>query len=108
MPEWLSAKAAFGAPRWLLILILVAFVLAMASRCAGSVERFAQGQQEAGAAIQRADDLHETIQRTEKANAARNAIRDPASDARYGQCLRSARTPANCKRFLPDLQPDQP
>jgi hypothetical protein len=64
-----------------------------------------------GAATQREGDLKRTIERTEQANDAREEIeegfRRPAGDvAVYHQCLRTARTPANCQRFVPDIAPD--
>lgn len=67
-------------------------------------------QQAAGAATQREGDLRETINRTEQGNAARVEIQnafqrdDGRSAAVYDQCLRTARTPANCERFLPREQ----
>lgn len=67
-------------------------------------------QREAGASAQRESDLRETIDRTEKGNAARVEIQDAfkrgdgRSSAVYDQCLRTARTPENCKRFLPEQQ----
>lgn len=68
-----------------------------------------RANREIGAAIQREGDLAETINRTEQGNAAREEIRAPgdAGDrARYDQCVRSARTPANCVRFLPEQPAD--
>lgn len=68
-----------------------------------------KANQEIGAAVQRETNLTETIKRTEQGNAAREEIRAPgnAGDrARYDQCVRSARTPANCRRFLPEFSAD--
>lgn len=57
-----------------------------------------------GAQQQRETDLVETINRVETANETREAIqgemRAGSGDALYRQCLRAARTPANCQRFL--------
>ena len=67
-------------------------------------------QREAGASAQREGDLRETINRTEQGNAARVEIQDAfkrddgRSRAVYDQCLRTARTPENCQRFLPEQQ----
>lgn len=58
--------------------------------------------QEVGAEMQRASDMASTIDRVEEGNKAREEITapGPAGDrARYDQCLRSARTPANCARY---------
>lgn len=60
-----------------------------------------KANREAGAAVQREADLRETMERVETANATRDEVRDRGSRARFDQCLRSARTPANCERFLP-------
>jgi hypothetical protein len=60
---------------------------------------------ERGAQQQREADLTETIDRTEQANETRQVIQGEvrAGNGRvlYDQCLRTARTPANCQRFLP-------
>lgn len=68
-------------------------------------EAATEGRKE-GATAQRETDLIETIERTETANETREVIqgevRAGSGDALYDQCLRTARTPANCKRFMPD------
>lgn len=100
-----------GLPRWAATLILIALAIAVlavgTAAVVSAVNRHDAAQQAAGAATQRADDQAEVIIRTENANAAREEIRDPRNSAAYDQCLRSARTPANCQRFLRDLPPDQ-
>ena len=62
-----------------------------------------EGRQD-GAQAQRETDLVETIQRTEQANAEREVIQAEVRNGRgaalYAQCVRTARTPANCERFL--------
>ena len=63
-----------------------------------------KANQEIGAAVQREGDLRTTLERTEQGNEAREEIwqAGPAGDRlRYDQCVRTARTPANCQRFLP-------
>lgn len=58
--------------------------------------------QATGAAVQREADQAETIKNIGAANDAREEIKQPgaAGDAvRYDQCMRSARTPANCARY---------
>ena len=57
--------------------------------------------QDIGAKVQREGDMRKTIERTEKANEARDDIRRNRDSSRYDQCLRTARTPANCERLLP-------
>jgi len=61
-------------------------------RCAQYAMMTATG---AGRQEERATGLQETITRTERANDAAETIRrDP--DARYDECLRHARNPADC------------
>lgn len=72
-----------------------------------TAEGVAQGKQE-----QREETLTTIIERTETANEVREAIsnevRAGSGDELYAQCLRTARTPANCQRFLPGVQaPDR-
>lgn len=55
-----------------------------------------------GAETERAARLEQTFNQMEKANDTRVEIRDVRSRARYDECMRSARTPENCKRFLPE------
>lgn len=69
-------------------------------------DRLVETAKDAGAAKVTADNLEETIKRVEKANEARTEIRDGVGDARYNQCLRTARTPANCQRFMPERPAD--
>src|SRR6478736_1190101 len=51
--------------------------------------------------IERQEQAAEIINRVEKANDTRSQIADPASRARYDECLRSARNPENCQRLMP-------
>jgi hypothetical protein len=71
----------------------------------GQVSEAATEGAEKGAQAQRETDLVETIQRTEQANETREVIRSEvragAGGALHAQCLRTARSPANCERFLP-------
>lgn len=54
-----------------------------------------RANQEIGAELERANDIAETLDRTEKADAAEeNLDRDP--DARRAGCVRHSRTPENC------------
>lgn len=95
----LGAKA-LGLQRWVWIVILLAAVTGGYVWLVKSEEADDRQNQEIGAKVQREGDLRETIERAEKANEARDDIR--ISDrTRYEQCVRTARTPANCKRLLP-------
>lgn len=93
LPRWVHIAAGVVA------LCLSAFTL---HRC--SVDDAREEGKSTGATAQREADLQETLERTEQGNEARNEIRDDVGTARYDQCLRTARTPANCERFLPRLQ----
>lgn len=75
------------------LLLLLAFALDRCARHATSAmqERAAQ----AGRADQQANDLRDTISRTERANDAAETIRRDA-DARHVECLRHARNPQDC------------
>jgi len=56
----------------------------------------------AGAQTERAATTGKVIENVEKTNATRAAARDPGSCVTYNECLRTARTAANCVRYLPD------
>lgn len=62
--------------------------------------------QEIGVAKERQEVQEKVIERVEKANEVR-ATATPGSDVLYRECMRSARTPASCQRFLPSGQGDQ-
>ncbi len=71
-----------------------------------------QANQQIGATSERTKHLEDTIEQVEKGNAARAEIEeaigrnDGRSRVVYDQCVRTARTPANCKRYLPDDEAD--
>lgn len=56
--------------------------------------------QAVGAAVEREAVQAETITKVQEANHARDEIASDTDHARYDQCVRTARTPANCQRFL--------
>ena len=89
---WIKAR------KWLLIVGAVVaisggFLLWLSNRDAGNVEK--------GKAEQTVENLEETVNRVDQANEARDTIRVDNGNARFDQCMRTARTPANCQRFLP-------
>lgn len=110
---WMGTKVLFGLARWAWVLIALA-ALAGAVLWLQARERADDtANQEIGAVAQREGDLRETIKRTEQGNEARTEIErglqtdDGHSAAVFEQCLRTARTPANCKRYeLPGVQAD--
>ncbi|MEW9855943.1 hypothetical protein [Novosphingobium sp. M1R2S20] len=99
LPGWLKAALA-GV---LGVVIVTGVILWLNAR----EEADDKANQQIGATQQREGDLRETITRVETANEARVEIADPDSRARYDQCVRSARTPENCLRLLPERQADQ-
>lgn len=103
---WLTSKALGLAKGWWILIVLAALITAIII-ARGWMDRTIQTAIEAGAAEQRETDLRETIRNVEKANAARDEVHNDIDGARYNQCLRTARTPANCERFLPARQADQ-
>lgn len=54
-----------------------------------------------GVTQERFGGLTEIVNRMENASETRREIADPASRARYDECLQSARNPENCQRLLP-------
>lgn len=100
MIDWLSA-------RWWQVLAVLAAATALALWLGAAERADDRANRQIGAAGQRAQDLQVTLERTEEADAARNEVRDPGGDARHKQCMRTARTPANCQRFLPRGAADQ-
>lgn len=101
MLTWLTAKSLLGAPRWLLGALVALALVWGTTALLSALSGHERAQREAGAAEQRAGDLEVTIKRTELGNETRDQLRNPGSRARYDECLLSARTPANCQRFLP-------
>jgi hypothetical protein len=103
---WLGTKA-FGLARGWWVLIALAALGGAILWLNAREEADDRANQDIGAAVQREADLRETIERTEQANDTRTEVRealardDGRSRAVYDQCLRTARTPANCERFLP-------
>lgn len=54
-----------------------------------------------GVTTERVEAQGKVIENVKTANETRAAVRDERSGAAYDECLRSARNPANCERFLP-------
>jgi hypothetical protein len=102
--SFLTARGALGLAKGLWVLILLAVLMGAVVWLRADENTDDRRNQELGATVEREKALTETIERTETANEAREEISRP-DDAgvrlRYDQCLRSARTPARCERFLP-------
>ena len=84
MPKW----AWFGIGG-LLLLLAVLYVF----------EGIRKNAEETGSQVERGKTAEVVIQRVEKADEVRETF-DRRPNARYDECLRSSRTPANCERFL--------
>jgi len=56
----------------------------------------------AGVTAERAETQEKALENVQTANETRAAVRDQRSRAAYDECVRSARNPANCERFLPE------
>lgn len=75
--------------------------------CSSQVEERVEQAEITGEVKEQKRQLEETIKNVETAEEAREDISEvgPTGDrTRYNQCLRTARTPSNCERFLPDVQ----
>lgn len=110
MLAWLSVKI-FGLARgrWIGIAICLVAVTIALFHIRSEERKAAKGNQEIGRQLEREETLQETVKQVEKANEAREELRAPgaAGDcARYAVCLRSARNPAQCQRFLPEQSAD--
>lgn len=78
--------------------------------CQEQVEDKVEQAEVIGRTEERNTQLENTIKNVEKADEAREDIARPGpvgDRTRYDQCLRTARTPSNCERFMPNVQEDQ-
>lgn len=102
----LSAGNFLGGLSWKIYAGIAALVLLGGTLwyCNHQVEERVEQGTEIGRVEERNEQLEETIKNVEKADEARKEIAEsgPAGDARrYDQCLRTARNPENCERWLP-------
>lgn len=94
MPMFLTSKWFLIGAAALVLFVIVLIVLDNAGD---------QGE-EIGRAEERAGRAEETIKRVEEAKDAKEeaeASGAAGDNLRFNQCVRSSRTPENCKRFLP-------
>lgn len=93
---WFKANKLIG----IVALVLAAIVII------GTVTHLIDAGQEqardAGVQTERAATTGRVIENVQTANETRAEVRDDRSRAAWDECLRSARNPANCERFLPE------
>lgn len=97
-------------PRWAWIAIGVGLVLAALAWAVVAVLDGLRDDRatahDAGRTTQQAEDLKGVITSVEEANEVRSKVEAEARDGRgqhlYDECVRSARNPKNCQRFLPE------
>lgn len=101
---WLAVKA-LGLPRYLWLVIAVALAVLVYVMLVRLEVADDTANQEIGRTTERVEALEETVTRVEEADDVREAVqadvRAGGSERLYAQCLRSARAPENCQRFLP-------
>lgn len=99
---WTALTASRGAKIALAVLLLIVAGLALYLWAMSHHDETVQTAVQQGREAQQRDDALETLNTVKEANDARSAVNDAGSRARYDECLRSARNPANCQRFLPE------
>jgi hypothetical protein len=101
--SWLGAKLLGWLPRWGAILAAAALTIGLFVWATKAEKADDRQNQEIGATTERNVALEAAIKNVEAANVVRDEIRasGPVGDrARYDECVRSARTPAKCERYL--------
>jgi len=88
------------------LVVLGLLIFTISRFVSGTINKIEDMSKEAGAAKITNDNLEATLKRTEQGNEAKNEIRNDIGSARYHQCMRTARTTANCQRFLPEQPAD--
>lgn len=92
----------FKANKFIGIIGLVLLAIVVAGTLAHLIDAGNDEARESGVQTERAATTGKVIENVETTNATRAAARDPGSCVAYNECLRSARTAANCVRYLPD------
>lgn len=102
LPPWLA-----GLPwKWIGIGVAALLLVITAWRF---IDRAFDETAEKGRVEERAENAEQIIENVKDADDAREEIKRPGpvgDRVRYDQCLRTARTPANCERFLPEREAD--
>lgn len=96
LATWFKANTLIG------IVTLVLLAIVAVGTVTHLIDAGNDASRESGVQTERAATTGKVIENVEKTNATRAAARDPGSCVAYNECLRSARTAANCVRYLPD------
>lgn len=99
---WIGKRALGGIARGWWVLGALAAICALWLWLGAREEADDRHNQVIGSTIEREKAASAAIERVEQANAIRNEMVTADSRFDYDQCLRTARTPANCERFLRD------
>lgn len=99
LTEWFATLATPN--KAVMILVAVGLLVIVGVTALHVVDTLTETAEQKGAVTERAEAQADIIKNVEKANEARTDVRDPRSRAAYDECMRSARNPANCERFLP-------
>lgn len=99
LTEWFATLAAPN--KAVMILVAIGLLVIAGVTALHVVDTLTETAEQKGAVTERAEAQADIIKNVEKANEARTDVRDPRSRAAYDECMRSARNPANCQRFLP-------
>ena len=104
---WLMGKLGITA-RLASLITWVGGLLLVASLIGGAVWWFNDTVEDAhddgvtqGVTTERVEAQGKVIKNVQAANKTRAAVRDDRNRAAYDECVRSARNPANCQRFMP-------
>ena len=100
--EFLSG---LGVPKWQWLGLASIVVAGLITWALSAEKADDKANQELGATRIENKALETTLERVEKANEVR-ATTAPGDRSFYDECLRTARTPSRCERFLPTGQND--
>ncbi|QIG80004.1 hypothetical protein [Stakelama tenebrarum] len=105
--SWLAAKGALGLARGAWIAIVAALIAAAVLIAAAWFDSALDRAADAGATEAARAGGQKTLEQLGKANDAEDDLRrgGERSAERYAECMRWARTPANCERYRPDPGP---
>lgn len=92
----------FKANKFIGIIALVLLAVVILGTVTHLIDAGNDQAKDSGVQTERAATTGKVIENVQKTNETRAAARDPGSCVAYRECLRSARTAANCVRYLPD------